>query len=198
MFSYSITAQGIGCICALTCLATPVLAHNVKTSGDVGATFHIEPNHNPRAGETNQAWFALTRQGGEPIPLEQCECQLQVYSQSGEKPVLSPPLQPISVEQYEGIPGAQIIFPEAGIYQLEMSGTPKSGIIFQPFKLTYSVKVSPGVAQPLESAQTPVNSLTANNFDFPWRWLIYLLPPGAILLLISFRLLGRGNEGKVK
>ena len=44
--------------------STSVLAHEVEVSGDVAATFHLEPNHNPRAGETAKVWFALTRRGG--------------------------------------------------------------------------------------------------------------------------------------
>jgi len=44
----------------LNCYA--VSAHTVKISGDVAALFHIEPEHNPRAGSLT--WFALTRKGG--------------------------------------------------------------------------------------------------------------------------------------
>ena len=199
MSCFSITTR-IGYICVLTCLTNPVLAHNVKISGDVGATFHIEPNHNPRAGEANQAWFALTRQGGESISLEECECELQVYSQSQAQPILSPPLQPISVEQYQGIPGAEIIFPEAGIYQLEISGAPKSGIDFQPFKLSYNVTVSPGVTPPAESPKTPaissgteeINATTKPDFSF--RRLFLLLPPGAVLLLLGLWLMSKSSK----
>jgi hypothetical protein len=60
-------------------IAAPVAAHTVKVSGDVAATFHLEPNHNPKAGQRSQAWFALTRRGGQIVPLSQCNCQLAVY-----------------------------------------------------------------------------------------------------------------------
>jgi hypothetical protein len=111
----------------------------------VGATFHLEPNHNPRAGETSNVWFALTRKGGQIIPLSQCNCQLKVYPQSSgqqKAKVLSPPLKAVSAEQYQGIPGADIVFPSAGVYELEISGTPKDGSQFRPFKLTYTVTVA--------------------------------------------------------
>jgi len=42
-------------------IATTVSAHTVKISGDVAAVFHIEPEHNPRAGKPSLTWFALTR-----------------------------------------------------------------------------------------------------------------------------------------
>ncbi|NEQ13264.1 MAG: hypothetical protein F6K44_04980 [Moorea sp. SIO3E2] len=126
----------------------PIISHNIKTSADVGATFHIEPNHNPRAREPALAWFALTRQGGQLIPLEQCDCQLVVYSKSssdqGNSPILEPQLKAISAEKYLGIPGADLVFPKAGVYELVLSGTPKSGDSFKPFEIKYDVTVTPG------------------------------------------------------
>jgi hypothetical protein len=68
-----------------------------------------------------------------------------VYPQSSgqqKAKVLSPPLKAVSAEQYQGIPGADIVFPSAGVYELEISGTPKDGSQFRPFKLTYTVTVA--------------------------------------------------------
>jgi hypothetical protein len=124
--------------------STSVLAHEVEVSGDVAATFHLEPNHNPRAGETAKVWFALTRRGGQIIPLEQCNCKLAVYPKGhkqGEKPLMQPPLKAVSAERYKGIPGADIVFPKAGIYELELSGSAKTAANFKPFKLSYNVTV---------------------------------------------------------
>ncbi|MEG3895390.1 MULTISPECIES: hypothetical protein [unclassified Microcoleus] len=121
-----------------------VLAHEVEVSGDVAATFHLEPNHNPRAGETAKIWFALTRRGGQIIPLEECNCKLAVYPKNhkeGDKPLMEPPLKAVSAERYKGIPGADIVFPKAGIYQLELSGSAKTAANFKPFKLSYTVTV---------------------------------------------------------
>jgi hypothetical protein len=139
-------------------IINPVVAHNIKTDGDVGATFHIEPNHNPRAGETARAWFALTRPGGESIPLAQCDCRLIVRSQSSDLQPSSlpkPSLIAVSAEQYRDIPGADIVFPKAGIYELEISGTPKKSAEFRPFKLSYNVTVLPGKTPSVETQNAP-------------------------------------------
>ncbi len=128
-----------------TALAVPVVAHNVEISNEVAATFHIEPNHNPKAGKSTRAWFALTRRGGSSIPLSECDCALKVYAvprTESAEPVLKPELSAIDVEQYQEIPGANIIFPQAGTYELEISGTAKNDS-FTPFKLTYVVNVVP-------------------------------------------------------
>jgi len=121
-----------------------VLAHEVEVSGDVAATFHLEPNHNPRAGQPARVWFALTRRGGQIIPLEQCNCKLAVYlknRKNGDKPLMQPPLTAIFAEKYQGIPGANIVFPKAEIYELKLSGTAKTKGNFKPFQLSYTVTV---------------------------------------------------------
>jgi hypothetical protein len=119
-----------------------LIAHTVHTSNDVAATFHLEPSHNPKAGEKSVAWFALTKAGGEVIPLGDCDCQLAIL-QSGT-PIASVAMKPIDAEQYKDIPGGEVVFPKVGIYTLELVGQPKIGDAFRPFKLSYEVTVQPG------------------------------------------------------
>lgn len=136
--------QSLGLFLVPALIAAPVVAHNVEVSGDVAATFHLEPNHNPKAGKPAQVWFALTRRGGQIIPLSKCECQLAVYSKPRNRnaqPLMAPELRAISAERYQGIPGTEIIFPKAGAYDLVLSGTAKQGANFKPFTLTYTVNV---------------------------------------------------------
>ncbi|NEQ78056.1 MAG: hypothetical protein F6K23_36670 [Okeania sp. SIO2C9] len=122
-------------------------AHNVEVSEDVACTFHITPNHNPKVGKPSLAWFALTRKGGKSLPFSECDCQLNVYSQprnAESKPIMNPELKGIDTEQYQDIPGAEITFPQAGVYDLEIIGSAKDGKSFQPFKFNYSVTVTGG------------------------------------------------------
>lgn len=157
--------------------ASPVFAHNVKTQGNVASTFHIEPNHNPKAGEPSKAWFALTKPGGEMISLDRCNCQLQIISNHEIPP---PPLKAISAEQYKGIPGAEIIFPKAGIYKLEISGTPKKAGDFNEFKFAYDVTVQAGAAaQPNSVASAPISTQPTQNST---AWILPIAI-GAIVLL---------------
>jgi len=143
----------------------PASAHNVKIAADVGGTLHIEPNDNPRAGEPTQAWFALTRKGGKVIPLTQCNCQLAVYAQphaSGEPPLLEPSLNPVAAERYQGIPGAEIVFPKPGIYQLQLNGKPASGANFRPFNFKFEVTVAAGTSENTQNSQD-VNSVATQS-----------------------------------
>jgi hypothetical protein len=137
------------------------VAHQVQISDDVGATIHIEPKDNPRAGEPSQAWFALTRKGGRVIPLTQCECELLIYAEPhtpGEPALLEPSLEPVSAERYQGIPGAEITFPRPGLYQLQLNGKPKTEGSFQPFKFNFQVTVAAG---------TFSESKTVQNINYP-------------------------------
>jgi hypothetical protein len=163
-----------------------LLAHNVKTSGNVAATFHIEPNHNPKAGETSRAWFALTKQGGELVPLAACNCQLKVYAASDPQktPVGQPQLQAINAEQYQGIPGADVVFPKAGIYKLEISGTAKDSTSFQPFTLAYEVTVQQGA--PVSKKMTQDEFHSQQSADFSWLAIVGLaIVSGAVFWWVS-------------
>jgi hypothetical protein len=132
-------------ISLLTVASIPAIAHNVEVSEEVAATFHIEPNHNPQVNQPTTAWFALTRRGGNSIPLSQCNCILRVYRTPRANdaiPLFKPALTPLNVEKYREIPGAKITFPQAGAYELEISGTAKDQS-FSAFKLSYTVNVVP-------------------------------------------------------
>ncbi len=173
-------------------LTTPVLAHNIKLSGDVAATFHIAPNHNPKAGEPSQAWFALTHKGGAIIPLAQCDCKLAVHAEprkKGDAPLLQPVLKAISTERYQGIPSAEITFPKSGEYELELSGKPKTGGQFQPFELSYNVTATSGISsspQPsLHQDRGALNPVAKENKTSGATPKVPLFIP-AIFLAISF------------
>jgi hypothetical protein len=136
---------GGGAIAILPLVPSAATAHQVEISGDVGGTIHIEPNDTPRAGESNLTWFALTRRGGRLIPLTSCNCQVTVYAQphrSGNSPVSRPSLFAVSAEGYEGIPGANITFPQAGSYDVVLQGRPIVSGDFAPFELRFSVTVA--------------------------------------------------------
>jgi len=144
MFRFNL-GKNLGWLIFLVLISTPVAAHTQKVSQDVGGMLHIEPYDNPQAGQTTQTWIVLTRKGGKLIPLKECNCQIAIYRQphkKGDTPLLKPQLKALSKERYKDIPGAEIVFPKAGAYDLELSGTAKPGANFRPFKLLYTINVS--------------------------------------------------------
>jgi len=170
----------------------PAIAHNIQTSGDVAATFHIEPDHNPKAGEESLTWFVLTQTGGKQIPADACDCQLKVYEEpykKGDFSVLEPPLKPISAEKYQEIPGAKITFPRGGRYILEISGKAKDGLSFKPFQFRYPVTVRAGqvAATPspfIEKTDTSTASATEAEEDPILFWAAVLFGFGIAAALM--------------
>jgi hypothetical protein len=121
------------------------IAHQVQVVAEIAGTWHIEPNHNPKAGVPVLTWIALTRRGGKLLPLNQVNCGLAVYKKprkSADKPILQPTLTPIAAEKYQDIPGATITFPKVGLYQLELNCSPKGKENFKPFRMQYDVTVA--------------------------------------------------------
>ncbi|MBD2560768.1 MULTISPECIES: hypothetical protein [Nostoc] len=177
----------------LSCLVIPITnlssasAHKVEIAGDVGGTLHIEPNDNPRAGEPSQAWFALTRRGGRVIPLSQCNCRLAVYAQpyaAGEPPLLEPQLEPVAAERYQGIPGAEVVFPKPGIYQLQLNGKPLSGARFKPFEFKFEVTVAGGSTQNTRNLRDVNGDLVEGESQQLPIWAIALPILGFIGILV--------------
>lgn len=128
----------------------PLIAHEIEISAEVGGTLHIEPNDKAVAGKPTQTWIALTRKGGQIIPLQQCNCKLAVFAKPRAKnapPILQPALKPFAAESYKGIPGAEITFPKPGAYELKLTGSPKAGATFKPFELKFQVTVATGVSK---------------------------------------------------
>jgi hypothetical protein len=169
---------------------TQVLAHTVKISADVGGTVHLEPNDSPRAGEVTQAWFLLTRKGGQVIPLKDCHCQLAVYAEphvTGEPALIQPLLKPIRAERYQDIPGTEFIFPKPGAYQLQLSGTPVTSGSFLPFELKFLVTVATGKV--VNSPQEVENAISKQQgrtigLTQPLIWLGILLISGGIVIFL--------------
>jgi formylglycine-generating enzyme required for sulfatase activity len=176
------------CFATLITTVQPVLAHKVQISSDVGATLHIEPNDNPRAGEPTKAWFALTRKGGQAIPLAQCNCKLAVYAEPhtpGEPALLEPSLQPVTAERFQGIPGTEITFPKPGIYELQLNGKPAKGVSFKPFELKFEVTVAAGTAN-VQNVQNVNSDVAQENTKTLPLWAIAIPILGLIAIAFAF------------
>jgi hypothetical protein len=142
----------------------PAVAHEVQLGEDVGATMHIEPNDVAQAGAPTAVWFALTKAGGEVIPLTACDCRLTLYN-SGEQPLATPSLTAISAEGFNNIPGATVTFPDVGAYELRLQGQPKEGVQFTPFELSFEVTVAGRASGAAPAEPTAAQSDSAEARD---------------------------------
>jgi hypothetical protein len=139
--------------------AIPMWGHQVKTDDQVGATIHFEPVDQPKAQEPTLVWFALTKKGGQVIPLKDCQCQLQIKQLPGNQKLNTPKLQVINAEKYQDIPSATVLFPQPGAYALELTGQPVKTGDFRPFQLEFATTVTAGII----SATSPEANLASNT-----------------------------------
>ena len=117
------------------------IAHEVRTSQEVGGTIHIEPNDRPIAGKKTTIWIALTKRGGEIIPYGKCNCRLEVRSLS-DRNIKFTVANPLAIiERYLGLPSMEVTFPQVGRYELKLSGSARDGEDFSPFELTFTTNV---------------------------------------------------------
>ncbi|MBE9138463.1 hypothetical protein IQ254_14905 [Nodosilinea sp. LEGE 07088] len=167
----------LACLWIGTLVVLPAQAHKTEISGNVAGTWHLEPNHSAKAGEPARVWVALTQQGGQLIPLDQCDCTLSVYrvSQTGEAPIMQPTLTAMSPESFEDIPGAEITFPEVGEYSIVLTGSPRADATFSPFELSYTTVVAAGSTRPSippgqsETDQSSVPDTEQGSNRRPWK-----------------------------
>jgi hypothetical protein len=120
---------------------TATIAHEVRTSQEVGGTIHIEPNDRPVAGKKSTIWIALTKRGGEIIPYEKCNCRMEVRSLIDKNIKFEVSNSLSIIERYLGLPGLEVTFPQVGRYELKLSGSPKGDENFQPFELIFTTNV---------------------------------------------------------
>ncbi len=151
---------GLGLVASIAIApGSPADAHTTTIASDVAVTVHVEPEHQPAAGQPTRVWFLLTRQGGEVIPLDTAACELQVRQQPHDPdapPLLEPEIVPINAERYQNIPGANLTFPEPGTYTLDFGCSPKQAGAFEAFAIDHEAIVKAG------SANTPVAANEAN------------------------------------
>lgn len=119
-------------------------AHTTKVVNDIAVTVHVEPEHQPSAGQETRVWFLLTRQGGAVVPLDAADCRLTVHQQPykiGDRPLLQPKIIPINAERYQNIPGAKLTFPTPGTYALDFGCTAKQAGDFTDFSINHEAIV---------------------------------------------------------
>lgn len=117
------------------------IAHEVRTSQDVGGTIHIEPNDRPVAGKKTRIWIALTKRGGEIIPYEKCNCQMEVRSLTDRNLKFTVSNSSAIIDRFLGLPSLEVTFPQIGRYELKLNGSPKDDADFAPFELTFTTNV---------------------------------------------------------
>ena len=154
--------------CLVFLLLTPELAsaHILKASGSVGAVLHIAPDDDPVAGQQSDFFLQFKDKKNAFVP-ENCDCIVSIKQEGRE--VFSQPLF-----QNNDVPTLDnarftFTFPQKAVYNLTIEGKPKEIGAFQPFTLSYDIRV----AREVGAAQATTN---ANGFiDWTSRHMPHLI-----------------------
>ncbi len=114
-------------------------AHVLKSEGTVGAVLHILPQDDPAAGEATTLVLSF-KDTAEKMRLQECDCTLSL-KRSGET-ISTVQLEDDAVARSVQRGTAVVTFPETGVYELIVEGSPTSGESFSPFLLEYSIRVA--------------------------------------------------------
>lgn len=125
----------------LACFGIPAIAsaHVLKVDGDIGAVLHINPDDNPTTGKSTDYVLSFDDDTGK-FSLPKCDCSVAIIEHG--KTVATKSL----VAGGNGLSENHYTFLKPDVYIMQVTGTPKSPGTFQPFTLSYEVRVTSGQA----------------------------------------------------
>ena len=115
------------------------LAHGTLTDEGISAVMHIDPNDRPLIGHEAKFYFTFQDPAGQ-FQLQQCDCTITVLKNDVEIDKQPVQLSDSAFASLGSTPLYTRTFTEEGTYELELTGTPKNGAVFQPFELHYDVQ----------------------------------------------------------
>lgn len=125
----------------LICAIVPpsVSAHILQADGNIGAVLHIDPQDDPVAGQQSAFFFEFKDKTGK-FSSWACNCTFAILQ--GGKELVIQPLFPASSDASADTASVFFTFPKRDVYQIRVNGTPVTPNTFQPFTLTYDVRVA--------------------------------------------------------
>lgn len=165
---------------------TPVSAHVLLTSGTIGATVHIEPEDDPYVGKPSNFYFEFKDKQNKFKPTD-CECKISITKDGTE--IYSYDLFSNTSANDINSPVFQFTFPEKAVYNLKITGTPKSANSFNPFEINHTVRVS------REATNNSTTDSNTNNNSSP-HFFHYLAAALALIVFTVILILDRKGKGK--
>lgn len=138
---------------SLAVFAAPASAHVLQVDGSIGAILHVDPNDDPIAGQPAAFFFDFSDKQNKFSPAE-CQCIASIISSSGATLFSTPLFNSTSQNNFNDAL-FQYTFAQGGVYQVKVVGNPDSAGQFQPFTLTYDIRV-----------ERPAAVATANQHGF--------------------------------
>ncbi len=152
----------------------PVLAHVLKTDGNIGLTLHIDPDDDPIIGQLAIFYIYLKDTSGQFQP-QNCTCGVSILQ--NQQSIFSTQLY-TTPNSNDLNTAFQYTFSKPDIYTIVVSGQPKANNSpsFQAFRISFDWRVS-------RTNTTPTNSANSTNFPL---WLIISGASSFVIISVLF------------
>lgn len=166
-------------------LPTVASAHVLKTDSSVGAVLHINPEDDPIIGQ-NASFFFEFKDTQNKFKPEDCECTFSIIQ--GNKEIHSQPLFQNNSKPSLTNAAAFYTFPEKGVYQIKVIGRPTKTNAFEPFTLTYDIRVA-------RETDSPINQPLSGFVPFNQPWISkYIVPLTALAIVLIFTIIALARQ----
>jgi hypothetical protein len=151
---------------------TPAQAHILATDGSIGAVLHIDPDDDPIAGEQAGFFFDIKDKTNK-FSAASCNCRVDIYE--GDKIIYS---DAIVKDKNPSLNSASFFytFPQRDVYQVKLIGAPSSPGFFQPFTISYDIRV-----ERMTNASSQTSLASSGNWFT--KYIIYFVALGVIILI---------------
>lgn len=163
----------------------PAFAHTLKRDGNIGAVIHINPEDDPIANEQSSFYFDIKDRQNK-FKLELCDCNVAIYQNDAQIFTI-----PLYAQSQNG--NFTYTFPGKGVYQVKISGTPRQAGAFQPFTLSYDIRVEREAATVANAGPVKTNNSLASTLGRHWYHYLAIVFITAAFLIFLFidRMRGR-------
>jgi hypothetical protein len=118
--------------------ATPAQAHVLISDGTIGAVLHVDPEDDPIVGQQSNFFFEFKDKQNKFKP-ENCDCTFTI--KESDKVIFTQPLFQNTNNPSLNNASVSFTFPKRDIYEVAVVGKPNASEAFQPFTLTYNIRV---------------------------------------------------------
>lgn len=161
--------------------AAPAFAHVLKTDNAIGAVMHVTPDDDPVAGDDTTFFFDIKDKNNK-FNSQACECTVTIFKGSEQ-------IKQADLYQSGGTGGLETplftyVFPQRGIYVIQISGKPKIADAFQAFTIKYDLRVDKENKAKV-AATSPGNNNAAAPLEHKQNHALhYILLGGAALVIV--------------
>jgi hypothetical protein len=148
----------------------PAFAHILQVDNSIGAILHVDPEDDPIAGQPS-TFFLEFKDKTNRFQSTNCYCRINILQRGNI--IYSNALFQQSLDKNTDTAYDSFTFPSKDVYQLKITGKPKTKPAFQSFTLTYDIRVA------------RIADTSPQNFSWFSTYLLYILI-GIIMIIFGF------------